>query len=147
MAEAHTATRRRRGTVQASITKLEMRIQRWEEEDGLSSFDHLSVQCHVENLKEHDADFRRHHFTVVELVNEDDLVAKQAILDEDADKVTDYMDCLQQLLPIPENAFHKASARYIAEGLLKRLRCIVRELTTLNDSADSVASGPKVRLC
>ena len=39
----------------------------------------------MENLKEHDAEFRRHNFAVVELVNEDDLVAEQAVLDEHAD--------------------------------------------------------------
>ena len=62
----------------------------------------------MENLKEYDANFRRHHFTVMELVNEDDLVAEQAILDEHADKVMNYIDHLQQLIPIPEKAFHKA---------------------------------------
>ena len=64
MAELLTATRRQRGTVRASTTKLEARIQRWEARDGLSAVDHLSIQCHMENLKEHDADFRRHHFAV-----------------------------------------------------------------------------------
>ena len=147
MAEALTAARRRRGTVRASITKLEARIQRWELKDGLSVVDHLSIQRHMESLKEHDADFRTHHFAVVELVNEEDLVAEQAVLDEHADKVTDYMDRLQQLLPLPEKASHKVSGKYIAEGLFKRLRYIVRELTSLNDSADSVASGPSIDAC
>ena len=101
----------------------------------------------MENFKEHDADFRRHLFAVVELVNKDDLLAEQVILNENADTVTDYMDHLQQLLPIPEKAFHKASDRYIAERLLKQLRYIVRELTSRNDSADFVASTPSTDTC
>ena len=113
----------------------------------LSAVDHLSIQRHMENLNEYDADFRRHHFAVVELVNEDDLVAEQAVLDEYSDKVTDYMDHLRRLLPIPEKAYHKASDKYSAEGLFKRLRYIIRELTSLNDSVDSVASGPGIDAC
>ena len=100
MAELLTAARRRRGTARASITNLSARIERWEAKDGLSPVDHLSIQRHLENLKEHDADFRRHHFAVVELINEEDLVAEQAVLDEHADKVTDYTDRLQLLLPM-----------------------------------------------
>ena len=113
----------------------------------LSAVDHVSVQRHMECLKEHDADFRRHHFNVMELVNQEDLVAEQAILDEHPDKVTDYMDRLQQLFAMPEKSSHKASDKYIAEGLFKRLHYIVRELTSLNDSADSEASRPSIDAC
>ena len=69
-------------------------------------------------------------------------MAEQAVLEEHSDKVTDYMDRLQQLLPIREKASHKASDKPSPEELFKRLRYIVRELTSLNHSADSVASGP-----
>ena len=79
MAEALTAARQRRGTVRASITKLETRIQRWEEKEGLSAVNHLSIQRQMENLKEYDTDFRTHHFAVVELVNEDELVVELAV--------------------------------------------------------------------
>ena len=59
------------------------------------------------------------------------------------------MDCLQQLILIPEKAFHQASGRYIAEGLLKWLheRYIIRGLTSLNDSADYTTSGPSIDTC
>ena len=39
-------------------------------------------------------------FTVVQLVNEDELIIEQAVLDKHTDMVTDIMDRLEQLLPI-----------------------------------------------
>ena len=80
----------------------------------------------MQNLKEHDADFTRHHFAVVELVNEDKLIAEQVVIDEHADKVTDYMDCLRQLSWIPE----KASGPSINTCLLRQLQRRVNRMDT-----------------
>ena len=147
MAEALTATRRRWGTVRASITKLETQIKRWEDKEELSATDQLSVQRHMEDLKEYGADVRKHHFDVVELMNEDDLTAEQDVLDEHADKVTDYTDRLQQLLLVPEKVSKKASDTTLVESLLKRLRYVVMKLTSLNDTADSITRGPSMDTC
>ena len=59
-------------------------------------------------------------------MDEEELDAEQVILD----------NCFLQLLPEPENGVKKSSATTVAEGLLKRLRYVIYELTSLNDSVD-----------
>ena len=147
MAEALTAARRRRGTVRASITKFEARVKRWEEKDTLSASDHLSIQRDIETLKEYDSEFKKNHFAVVELVDEGELAGEQTTLDIHTDKVTDLLERLIRLLPLPEKVPPRVSATAIAEGLLKRLRYVIKELTSLNNAVDEVKPGPGMDAC
>ena len=73
MAEALLAPKRRRSTVCASITKLEARIIKQEDKGELSASEHLSIQLCIETL-EYKADFRKHCFALVELIDEAKLV-------------------------------------------------------------------------
>ena len=68
----------------------------------------------METLKEYDTDFKRNHFAVVELVNEEELEAEQVILDNHTNRVTDFSHCLLRLLPELEEV-----------GLLKRLCYVI----------------------
>ena len=115
MAEAFTATRRQRNTVCASITKFKARIIRWEGKAELAGSDHRAIQPSVETLKEYDTDFKRNHFAIVELANEEELEAKQVILDNYTDTVTEFLDRLLQLLPELEKVSKKSSATTVAE--------------------------------
>ena len=54
----------------------------------LSASNRLPIQCCIEMLKGCDTDFRNNHFTVIELVDELELVAEQTILDDHIDRVT-----------------------------------------------------------
>ena len=147
MAEALTAARRRRGTIRASITKFEARILKWEAKEELTGSDNRAIQRGVEALKEYDAEFRTSHYAVVELANEEELDAEQVILDNHTDRVTEFSDRLLQLLPEPERESKSSAASTVAENLLKRLRYVIYELTSLNDSADLMEPGPGMDTC
>ena len=141
MAEALTATRRQRNTVHASITKFKARVIWWEGKAELAGSDHV-IQPGVETLKEYDADFKRNHFTVVELANGEELEAEQVILDNHTDRVTEFLDHLLQLLPEPEKVSKNSSTIPVTEGLLKWLRYVIYELTLLNDTVNLMTSRP-----
>ena len=68
---------------------------------------------------EYDADFWTNHFAHVELVDEHELVAEQAILDNYSDRVTGFQDHLLQLLLVPEKVLQKAPVASAADGLWK----------------------------
>lgn len=81
MAEALTAMRWQRSTICASITKVEAIIVRWEVKAELVHSGHCAIQSGVETLTEYNADFKRNHFAIVELANEEELEAEQAGID------------------------------------------------------------------
>ena len=147
MAEALTATRRRRGTGRAYITKFEGRIIGWEGKAELAASDHCAIQYSVETLKEYDTDFKKNHFAVVELANQEELEADQAVLDNHTERVTEFLDRLPQLLQEPEKVSKKSSGTTVTEGLLKRLHYVIYELPSLNDTDDSVTPGPSMDSC
>ena len=70
----------------------------------------------METLKEYEANFRKNHFAVFELVDEQELIAQQAILDDHTDRVTEFQDRLLQLLPVPEKVSQKAPVTNAEEG-------------------------------
>ena len=75
-----------RGVVRASITRLESRVANLQGKPELTAEDRLSVQQLLQRLNTLETDFKSHHFTVVDLL--DDIESEQAILDETDDKVT-----------------------------------------------------------
>ena len=75
-----------RGVVRASITRLESRVANLQGKPELTAEDRLSVLQLLQRLNTLETDFKSHHFTVVDLL--DDIESEQAILDETDDKVT-----------------------------------------------------------
>ena len=69
---------------------LKHKLSDGEIKEELPASDYRAIQEGVEILKEYDADFKRNHFTVVELANEEELEAEQAVLDEHTKRVTDF---------------------------------------------------------
>ena len=115
MAEAITAARRCSCTVCTSITKLEAQISNCKNKGELSASNHLSIQCHMETPKEYDAGFRKNNFSLMELVDNEDLTTEQPVLDEHNDRVTEFLDCLLQQLPVSE----KVSPKYQLQMSIK----------------------------
>ena len=75
-------TRRRRGVAKASITPMFNELE--SESDCPSTFD---MQMLVK-LKEHDADFKKNHLMLIDLVDDEEtLTSEQAALDEHDDLV------------------------------------------------------------
>ena len=57
--------------------------------------------------KAYDANFKKYHYIIVEMVDEEDLLTEQAILDNHNDRASDFFDCLQQLQPVLEMVSQK----------------------------------------
>ena len=82
------ASRKRRGIICASITKLADQIA---ELEGKTTFptDVFKAQQLQKKLEGYDTDFKLYHFKVVDLVGQEVLERKQTILEEHNDRVTD----------------------------------------------------------
>lgn len=67
-AAALASSRKRRGVVRASLTRLDGRLVRLEEKPERSEADRLVAQQLAEKVSSLDTDFKSHHFTIVDLV-------------------------------------------------------------------------------
>ena len=137
------ASRRRRGVIRASVTKLADRIAELEAKMTLSPTDIFKAQQLQKKLEGYDTDFKLYHFKVVDLVEQEELERKQAILEEHDDRVTDYSYRLQQLLcpdertpkaePDPRRHLHRRMAR-VEQNLREVARAVEAiEITPATD--------------
>ena len=85
------------GVAHASITRLGDHITELKYKEQLSPSDWLIVQQLKKRLEMLVEEFRSYHFTVIDLVEEEDLEREQAILDDHDDRATNILDHLQQL--------------------------------------------------
>ena len=90
------SARKFRGIARAMITHLEVQISNLEEKPEIMHSDSVIIEAHTERLISMDSDFKKHHFTIIELVDEDQetLEWEQALLDHHEDKMTNMMDRL-----------------------------------------------------
>ena len=106
--------RRRRGVPKGSITLIETRLDALEGEH-----DHPNVRDSARQmlakLKEHDAEFRRIHVTVIDLIDDDDtLITEQALLDEHDDLVASLTVCIMTLA----DSANPSSTKTISESVI-----------------------------
>ena len=128
----HTA-KRRRGVALSSITRLQKHVADLEAKDRLSRKDLVNVKGFIKRLESLDSDFKEHHSTVVDLIEEDEDVLReeQAKLDDHEDKVTDLMSRLVELgieeekVPIPSMVESKPFE--------KRLGFLAKELRSIDE--------------
>ena len=81
---------RRRGTVHASITKLADGVKDLKWEAMLSASEVLAARRLIQRLKELNDEFKRYHFVINDLVeNEEQQEVEQALLDKHNDRVAD----------------------------------------------------------
>ena len=104
---------RRRGVPKGSITRIETRLNALEGEH-----DHPNVRDSARQmlakLKEHDAEFRRIHVTVIDLIDDDDtLITEQALLDEHDDLVASLTVCIMTLA----DSANPSSTKTISESV------------------------------
>ena len=85
---ALSAASKRRGVVQASITRLDCHVADLESKEELTAADRLAAQHLLQKLNSLEAEFRSYHLAVVDLIEEDALEGEQAILDEHDDRVS-----------------------------------------------------------
>ena len=94
-----TSARRRRGVVRASVTRLQDCINIPKVKQDLSHTDQLAIQRLLKRLEELDAEFKKYHYAIVELMeSEEDLEEEQVTLDDHDDKTADFVGRLQVLV-------------------------------------------------
>ena len=88
-----------RGVVKASVTRLEDHIQIFKLRQELLNANKLAIRGLLQKLEEQDSEFKKYHYAIVELLEEDDdLEEEQAKLDDHDDKITDFISRLQFLV-------------------------------------------------
>lgn len=122
--------RRRRGVAKGSITRIENRLANLEGES-----DHPNVRDSARQmlaiLKEHDADFKKNHLTLVELTEDDDaLIAEQATLDEHDDLVAALTVRIMTLADSTTTSTKAVSAREFLVRRCERLESRLTETAT-----------------
>ena len=65
--------RKFRGIARAMITRLEVQISKLENKHEITHSDSVIIFKDTQKLKSLDSDFKKHHFTIIELVDEEDL--------------------------------------------------------------------------
>ena len=83
--------------VRASITRLERHVDTYETKEELAHADRLAVQCLIKKIEALDTEFRQHHDTIVEMLDDEAVQQEQAALDDHDERVTDLVERLQQL--------------------------------------------------
>ena len=121
--------RKKRGVTCASITKLGYRVQELKDSDILpdTADSARRLTKHLEALS---AEFKGHHFDVIELLDdEDDLEKEQEIYDLQDEEINRLSICLEKLISSSSTADlgqHKV--------LLKRLKNTMKGLTNILDN-------------
>ena len=96
--------RRRRGILHASLTCLEEHTLRLEIKERLSKDDQMMIQRLLKKLEALNSEFKSYHFTIVELIEDDEMLAKQQeVLDSHDDKVLFLTKILQHLVAETES--------------------------------------------
>ena len=149
-AEKLSHTWRCRGSVRASITRMEENIAKLEAKRELSHTDRLPIPQLLKNLQKWDAEFKQHHYVILDLIDEEDEALEQeyAIFNDYDDKVTSFMIRLQQ---VELSARASTSAKIASEDsswcLGKRLHYIKTELWSISTSIESLPLGPGLDIC
>ena len=148
---ALTSARRRRGVTRSSVTRLIAKFEELENNAALDSAPKLEVARQIKTrLSMLDADFRTQHLDVVDLVESEDVLAKeQAVLDEHDDRVTELASSIQCLLNgltssalSPKCSLGPASGRSVAS---RRLRQIQDRLSAVGDNLSTPSQDYEIR--
>ena len=91
--------KRRRGVAHSSITRMEDSVAKLESKDELSSADRLMIRQLLKNLEKWDAEFKQHHYVIIDLIEEDETALEEAYakFNDYDDKVTTFSIRLQDL--------------------------------------------------
>lgn len=94
-----------RGIVHAIITRLDTQFSKLENLLEIMHSDSVMIEARTEKLNNLDSNLKKHHFTIIDLIDKDQekLEREQAVFDDDENKVTNMIDHLIQFV-------HKNSA-------------------------------------
>ena len=122
--------RRRRGVAKGSITRIESRLSDLEGDPGRPNIRDSARQM-LAKLKEHDADFRKNHLTLIDLIDDDEiLITEQATLDEHDDLVAALTVRIMALADFTTTSTKEVSAREFLVRRCDRLESRLTETAT-----------------
>ena len=133
---ALTSSRRRRGVIRASVTKLGAKLTELEKKpDDPSTLGH--AQRLGPKLESLDSEFKVHHYTVVELIaKEEDLDDEQAIFDQHDDTIADLSARIEKLVSA---CTHRSTDPSTPRNLqARKLERVDKELAAINGAVDSL---------
>ena len=136
-ARSLTASKRKRGVVRASVTKLGTKLGELEANpDNPTTIDH--AKCLNAKLESLDAEFKDHHYSVVELITHDEeLEGEQEIIDRHDDVIADLKVRVQNLISICSHRSKDPSApRNLQARKLERLE---REVSGVKATISSLS--------
>ena len=118
----------------------------YETKEELAHADRLAVRRLIKKFETLDAEFRQHHYTIVEMLDEGAVDEEQAALDDHDERVTDLVERLQQLVSGPEeSASGSPSGSAVASLPLQwQLERIEKRIRIVDETTRSVRPGPAV---
>ncbi len=146
-AAALATNRKRRGVVRASLTRLDGRLADLEGKRERSEADRLVAQQLAQKVSSLDADFKTHHYAIIDLVPEDALATEQAILDEHDDRITSLTVRLGQIVSEPDCSPRVRTASSAHEHLSRRLTRVEKSLQAIIDAVDPLTTDSTVDTC
>ena len=132
--------RKRRSVVKASITRLNSRLKELESKvEEPVTHDH--TQRLYTKLDTLDAEFKTHHFALIDLIDDDETMGKeQEALDQHDDDVAALAVSLQKLITVssamPTNSDHR-------KVLTCKLQHLEKSLTLVSENISSLSSHPE----
>ena len=133
MSEAVSKIKKRRGTAKRSITNLENRLNELEARVDVSPANRLeSARQNKAQLSAYDADFRKLHLELVDLLETtDDLDREQLALDEHEDRVTSLSIRLQCIINTYTGSTPPAPSVLPRDVFMKRMQQVEHNTTTI----------------
>ena len=124
-----------------SVTRLEDHLAALEAKDTPTSSDCLTLGHLSRKIEALDAEFKEHHYSVIDLVGVDKqkLGEEQALMDNHEDKVAEIVLRLQQLWPDSKAALLAMHSMEQCIHLGKQLCCMEISLRTVNEAVEPLA--------
>ena len=141
-ARAISTRRKRRGVVWASITRLGSYVKELESKVK-DPTTHDLAQRLATKLETLDAEFKTHHFSLIDLFDDDETLRKeQETLDQHDDDVTAVAVCIQQVLMMssttPTNLDQRKVLTHKLQHLEKSLSLVSETISSLSSHSEDV---------
>ena len=129
--------------------QLHVRLNTLEAKYTLTSSDLLAIECLLKKVEALDVDFKQHHYSVIDLVGDDEQVSakEQAIMDDHEDKVAEIVEHLQKLWPEPKAAISVAHSMGHLHYLFRRINDVERNLHLVKGKTDPLTLCPNLDSC
>ena len=123
-----------------------------EEKEVLLPAEHIALQWSAKKIETLDAEFKKQHFAVIELLDDEDALSEEKdTLDKQDDRVAEILDRIDQLklypraISVPAPAVNPATN--LAIQFSKRLKYIEEKLAAIQEEVSPLTSGPELDRC